>query len=85
MDHDVVIVGIHLANVVDHRLLLVGRLRVLLAQVPVQGQVVAEAGDQLAAIELSFRPEIAAVQRLGNVAAPVLVPSVCRRSRSPAS
>ena len=54
-------------------------LRVLLAEVPVQREVVAEAGDQFAAVELALRAEVAAVERrrdrpvAGLVAAAVVV------------
>ena len=45
------VVGIELADRRRHRALLLRRLGVLLAQVPVEGQQVAEAGHELAAVE----------------------------------
>ena len=56
--------GIGVVDVLRHRPLLRGRLGVLLAEVPVQRQAVAEARDQLAQIQLALGPEIAAVERL---------------------
>ena len=49
-------------GVLRHRLLLFGRLRVFLTQVPIQAKVVAETRDQFTAVELSFGSQIAAVK-----------------------
>ena len=61
--HDaVVIVGVEVSNVVEHRLLVGGRLRVLFAQIPVERQIVSVAGDHFPAIELALLAECAPVE-----------------------
>ena len=72
MDHDVVAVGVVVVEILRHRQALGGGLvgrpvvldpgTVLLANVPVQGQVVAEAGHQFAVVQLALGPKLTAVQ-----------------------
>ncbi len=63
VDHDGVPVGIVIPEVPRPGLLLAGgRVVDLLAQVPVQGQVMPEPGDQLAVVELPLVAQVAAVQ-----------------------
>ena len=88
VDDDQMMVGIGVVDVLGHGPLLFGRLRVLLAQVPVQRELVAEAGDQLAAIQLPFDAQVAAVQRRrrrGPGLRPCRARCGCRRFRSPAA
>ena len=58
----VMVVGVEIGDVVDHRCLLRSGLRVFFAQVPIQCQVVPEPGNQLAAIKFSLRTKISAIK-----------------------
>src|SRR5262245_22219084 len=66
VNDDVMRVRIEAPEVLRHRALLRGALRVLLAEVPVDGEPVPEARDDLTEVEASFRPESATVERFGN-------------------
>ena len=57
-----VVVGIHVGYVVDHGTLLGGGLRVFFAEIPIQRQIVPEAGNELATVELALRTQVAAIQ-----------------------
>ncbi len=64
MDDNVVMVGIVVPEVLGPAFLLSGRCVVdLLAQVPVQGGIMAEPGDKLAVVQLALRSQIAAVKQ----------------------
>ncbi len=73
VDHDRVVVGVELAQGRGHRPLLLGGLRVLLAEVPVEGEEVGEAGDQLAVVEPPLHAHRSAVEGLGHAARRPLV------------
>ena len=60
-------VRIDLGNIIDHRLLLFGRLGVLFTQIPVESEVVPEAGDQFAAIEFSLETEVSTIETFGDI------------------
>src|SRR5437763_7144285 len=65
MDDDVMTaVRIDVAEVHRHRELLLARLRVFLAQVPVQRELIAEPGNELSDVQLAFRTKVAAIERL---------------------
>ena len=61
------LVGIGGADVADHVVDLCRDLRVLLADVPVQSEVMGVPRDDFAAVQLSLRPQRSAVEGLGNV------------------
>ena len=68
MDHHMMLVRIKLLNIVSDLLYFFQRLIVFFSQVPVEGEMMTEASHELAAIQLSLRPEIATVERGGNTA-----------------
>ncbi len=61
---DRMIVRVHVLYVSTEGLTLGGRVGVLFAEVPDQGEVMAEAGDEFAVVESSLRAEIAVVETL---------------------
>src|SRR5687767_7407714 len=63
VQHDEVAVWIGVPDVPRHRTMLLRRLRVLLAEIPVERELVAEAGDQLAQVEPALDAELAAIER----------------------
>jgi hypothetical protein len=65
---DVVLVGIDGADVIDHVLDLLSRLGVFLADVPVEREGVAEAGDDFAAVEHALGTEFSTVEGCGDIA-----------------
>jgi hypothetical protein len=73
VDDDVMVVGVESPDASGHRHLLGGGLGVLLAEVPVQREVVAEARDEFAAVESAFGAEFAAVERGRDLAVLALV------------
>ena len=64
MDHDRVVVRVEPADEPGEVTPLLVGVRVLLAQVPGERQVVPEAGDQLTVVETAQTPELAAIERL---------------------
>ena len=49
------VIGICVGDELRHRALFFGRLRVLFAKIPIQAEVVAKAGAELAEVEFAFR------------------------------
>ena len=72
VDDDQVVIRVGGCDVAGHRDLLFGALRVLLAEIPVEREGVAETGDQLSEIEFSLRAGGAAVERLRQCRRPAL-------------
>ena len=64
VDDDRAAVGVERVDVRRELAELGRRVRVLLPEVPVEGEVVAEAGDELAVVQLPLGPERPAVERL---------------------
>ena len=68
MDDDQVVVGIGVVDELGHVALFGGGLGVLLAEVPVEGEVMAEACDHFAQVEPAFGAAGAAVEGFGHAA-----------------
>lgn len=68
VDDEVVIVGVDGTKVVRHVHLLFGGLGVFFTDVPVEREVVAETGDDLAAVKFPFGAEFSSVERSRDVA-----------------
>ncbi len=64
VDDNGMVVGVHGLDEGGERLALGIRVRVLLAEVPLKGRAMAEAGDQLAVVDAPLDPQRAAVQQL---------------------
>ena len=58
--------GVNVSQIDRHRQLLLARLRVLFADIPIQRQLVPESGNELADVELAFRSEVSTVQRFSH-------------------
>ena len=63
VDDEVVIVGIEVANAARHFDLLFGGLGVFLAEIPVEGEVVSEAGHDFPAVKFALGAEVSAIER----------------------
>lgn len=62
VNDDVMVVRVHTANVVGHGELLLGALRVFFSDVPIEGEVVSEASDEFATVELALDAEFTTIK-----------------------